>query len=40
MPKGDYLAKGDKYLQELIQADLDVEDVGRWNVEVKELEES
>ena len=39
MPKRDALGNGDKYLQELIQDDFDIEDKGRWKVEVKELEE-
>ena len=39
MPKYDFLGNGKKYLQELIQSDFDVDDVGRWKVEVKELEE-
>lgn len=40
MPKCDFLGNGEKYLQELIQSDLDIEDEGRWKVEVKELEEN
>lgn len=39
MPKCDFLGNGEEYLQELIQSDFDVEDEGRWKVEVKELEE-
>lgn len=42
MPKCDFLGNGEKYLQELIQliqSDFDMEDEGRWRVEVKELEE-
>lgn len=39
MPKCDSLGNGEEYLQELIQSDFDVEDEGRWKVEVKELEE-
>ena len=40
MPKCDLLGNGEKYLQELIQSDLDVEYEGRWKVEVNELEET
>lgn len=39
MPKCDLLGNGEKYLQELIQGDFDIEAEGRWKVEVKELEE-
>ena len=39
MPKYDFLGNGEKYLQELIQSDFDIEDKGRWKVEVKELKE-
>lgn len=39
MPECDFLGNGEKYLQELIQSDFDIEDEGRWKVEVKELEE-
>ena len=41
MPECDYLGNGEKYLQELIQSDFDfnIEDEGRWRVEVKKLEE-
>lgn len=39
MPKCDLLGNGENYLQELIQSDFDIEDEGRWKVEVKELEE-
>ena len=38
MPKCDSLGNGEEYLQELIQDDFDIEDKGRWKVEVKELE--
>ena len=40
MPKCDSLGNGEEYLQELIQDDFDIEDKGRWKVEVKELEEN
>ena len=40
MPKGDSLGNGEKYLQELIQDDFDIEDKDRWRVEIKELEET
>ena len=40
MPKCDSLGNGEEYLQELIQSDFDVENEGRWKVEVKELEEN
>lgn len=40
MPKCDFLGDGEKYLQELIQSDFDIEDKGRWKVEVKKLEEN
>lgn len=39
MPKCDSLGDGEKDLQELIQSDFDMEDEGRWKVEVKKLEE-
>ena len=35
IPECDSLEHGENYLQELIQDDLDVEDEGRWKVEVK-----
>ena len=38
MPKCDALGNGEIYLQELIQDDFDIEDKGRWRVEVKEIE--
>ena len=38
IPECDSLEHGDVYLQELIQDDLDIAEVGRWKVEVKELE--
>ena len=40
IPECDSLEHGENYLQELIQDDLDIVEVGRWKVEVKELEEN
>lgn len=40
MPKCDFLGNGEKYLQELIQDDFDIEDKGRWRVDVRKLEEN
>lgn len=40
IPECDSLEHGENYLQKLIQDDLDIAEVGRWKVEVKELEEN